>query len=126
MYAEPRATKDLDLWIGMDIKNAEKVIKALEKFSGAPVETTAQRLASPGSFIVFGREPQRVDILADIDGCDFEECYTRRVRTSRQGFTISVISLEDLIVNKKKAGRPQDLVDVKKLEKFQKEKKKKK
>lgn len=35
-YAEPRYTKDLDLWVSSDKDNAERVFKSLAEF-GAPL-----------------------------------------------------------------------------------------
>ena len=50
-HAQPRATKDLDLW----------------------------HLEDPRKFIRFGREPIAVEILPSIDGVDFDEAWARRV-----------------------------------------------
>jgi hypothetical protein len=35
LYAEPRDTKDLDLWIGTDTRNAAPVYSALKEFGAA-------------------------------------------------------------------------------------------
>jgi hypothetical protein len=41
-YAEPRFTKDLDLWVSTDAANAAAVFKALREF-GAPLENLTER-----------------------------------------------------------------------------------
>jgi hypothetical protein len=41
-HAEPRYTKDLDLWVSPDAENAERVYEALIRF-GAPISELAPR-----------------------------------------------------------------------------------
>jgi predicted nucleotidyltransferase len=48
---------------------------------------------------------------------DFEGSYARRACVSIEGVDVNVIGFEDLLVAKRAAGRPQDLVDVARLEK---------
>ena len=49
-YAEPRFTKDLDVWISTDASNAESVYKALLEF-GAPLKgLTVKDFAEDGYF----------------------------------------------------------------------------
>ena len=56
-YAQPRATKDLDLFIQCDPLNAEAAYDALTGF-GAPLENITPRdLQDSRRFIRFGREP---------------------------------------------------------------------
>jgi hypothetical protein len=82
-YAQPRATKDLDIFIGPDLKNAAVVWRALARF-GAPVgDITPQDLAEPGSIFRIGTPPIAVDILRDIDGVDFEQAFNRRQNSTR-------------------------------------------
>ena len=71
-HAQPRATKDLDLFIKADLENAQLAHKALASF-GAPLsEISVEDLSNPRKFFRFGREPLAVDILPGIDGVDFE------------------------------------------------------
>ena len=59
--------------------------------------------------------PLRIDVLFQIAGVDFEDCYARRIETDIGDLVVNFISLEDLIVNKETAGRHQDLADAEKL-----------
>jgi hypothetical protein len=43
-YTEPRYTKDLDLWIRADVKNANAVFQALKEF-GAPLASVDMPLS---------------------------------------------------------------------------------
>src|SRR5579862_5987549 len=72
IYAQPRATKDLDILVKADAENALAVFAALGQF-GAPLEgLTAADLSERGPFLRMGREPVEVDILTTIPGVDFD------------------------------------------------------
>ena len=75
--------------------------------------------------IVLGRPPSRIDVLNGIDGIDFDEAYERRQPVVVNGETCWFLSLEDLIAAKKAAGRPQDKLDLKGLQRESKLRKKK-
>ncbi len=118
LHGHSRATKDLDVWIGEDATNREAVLRALRAF-GAP-ETAIRNLASASKdeFVFLGRPPQRIDLLQSIPGVDdFEGGYVRRACVRVERVDVNVIGFEDLLVAKRAAGRPQDLVDVTRLEK---------
>ena len=114
-YAEPRATKDLDLLINNTAENAERVFGALQEF-GAPLSgMTPQEFQDEENFFVIGIKPNRSDILMQIPGLKFEEAWTRRKVLSVDGIALAVPHVEDLLAAKLAAGRPQDLVDAAKL-----------
>lgn len=112
-YAEPRATKYLDLFIRSEIENSEAVYRALAEF-GAPLAkvTPADFRDDPKSIFQLGMTPVRVDILQHIDGVNFAEAWERRVETKVDGIPAHVISSDLLIQNKLTSGRLQDLADV--------------
>lgn len=114
-YAQPRATKDIDLFVRADPANAKAIYAALEAF-GAPLSGIApEDLSNPGKFIRFGREPVAVDILPGIDGVSFDEAWERRVEgtiDSSTGLKAFFISKADLIASNLAAGRTRDLADV--------------
>lgn len=110
-YAEPRFTKDLDVLISTSATNAEAVFNALHEF-GAPLSgLTPKDFAEEGFFFQMGVPPVRVDVLMGIPGIQFEECWNRRTETDFDGLKVIFISKQDLIVSKRAAGRPQDLID---------------
>ena len=110
-YAEPRYTKDLDMWIRTDNANAEAVYKSLREF-GAPLEgLTARDFAEEGYFFRIGIPPIRVDIIMGIPGANFDECWQRRNEEDFDGLEVCFISKQDLIAAKRASGRPQDLID---------------
>jgi predicted nucleotidyltransferase len=110
-YAEPRYTKDLDLWISTDTRNAKAVYKALKEFGAPLVRLTEKDFAEEGYFYQMGVPPVRVDILMGIPGMEFEDAWERREEIEFDGLVVSFISKEDLITAKRASGRPQDLID---------------
>jgi hypothetical protein len=57
-----------------------------------------------------------VDILTTVDGLEFAACWERRVLRELGRASVPVLSIDDLIRNKKQVGRKQDLADVENLE----------
>ena len=111
-YAEPRYTKDLDLWISTDPENASAVFRSLQHF-GAPLEGLTQKdFAEDGFFYQMGVPPVRVDILMGIPGLNFQEAWNRRETVWFDELLVIFISRKDLIKAKRASGRPQDLIDV--------------
>lgn len=110
-YAEPRYTKDLDVWVSTDTSNAVAVYDALLEF-GAPLKgLTVNDFSEEGYFFQMGLPPVRVDVLMGIPGVEFKECWKRRVEADFDGLKVYFISKADLILAKRASGRPQDLID---------------
>jgi hypothetical protein len=111
-HAQPRATKDIDLFIKA---NAKAAYAALAACGGALEGIREEDFAEAGNFIRFGREPRAVDILPAIDGVEFNDAWDRRVSgviDPESGLTAFFISASDLVAAKIAAGRPQDIADV--------------
>lgn len=71
--------------------------------------------------VVFvGVPPLRIDFLLSIPGVDFDAAYARRTTGDWNGVAVSILSVDDLITNKKRVGRKQDLADVQALESLKK------
>jgi len=111
-HAEPRYTKDLDIYVDAARDNSERLKRALEEFAGPLPELSIEDLADPSRIIMMGRPPMRVDIIKAIDGVRFETAWKNRVRASLGGVRINLIARRDLIRNKRASGRPQDLLDL--------------
>ena len=117
-HAKPRATKDLDLLVSGEANNLALAAGALDAF-GAPANVvSAVRKLAPNEIAYLGVPPVRIDILRTADGIDTEACIDRAVTVHIDGLDVPVISLEDLITNKRAAGRPQDIADAEILERF--------
>jgi hypothetical protein len=117
-HAQPRATKDLDLFIKADPANAKAAHEALASFGAPLTDITVDDLTDPRKFVRFGREPVAVDILPGIDGVNFDEAWERRVVgliDEQKGLKAYFISRMDLIASKIAAGRMRDLADVEEI-----------
>jgi predicted nucleotidyltransferase len=125
-YAEPRYTKDLDVWISTDSTNAEAVYKSLREFGAPLTGLTSKDFSEDGFFFQMGVPPVRVDVLMGIPGVQFEECWKRRTEMDFDGLKIAFISKEDLITAKYASSRPQDLIDADLLSQTMRTKRKKK
>jgi len=115
-YGLPRATGDIDIWVGTSPENAARVWDALRRF-GAPLdEVSADDFRQPDLVFQIGVAPSRIDLLTSIDGLEFEEAWDGRVEAAIGEIHVSVISRAHLVINKRAAGRPQDLADLAWLE----------
>ena len=120
-YAEPRYTKDLDLWISTDPVNAAAVFKTLREFGAPLAGLTEADFAEEGYFFQMGVPPVRVDILMGIPGLDFDDAWEQRSEMDFDGLPVLFISKADLITAKRASGRPQDLIDADLLSEVEKE-----
>ncbi len=117
-HARPRFTKDLDVWVEPSPGNAERVVAALAAF-GAPLRThgvSADDFMRPGVVYQLGVVPNRIDVLTAVDGLVFADCWPRRVTSTYGTVPVAYLAKADLIVNKRTVARPQDLEDVRALE----------
>jgi hypothetical protein len=117
VHAEPRATKDLDIFIRTDEENSRAVYRALAAY-GAPLEgfLPSDFNDQQGSTFQIGQPPARIDILQRIDGIDFNEAWEDRVEGLVEGeIPAHVISRDHLIRNKLATGRARDIADIESL-----------
>jgi predicted nucleotidyltransferase len=116
VHGFPRATKDIDFFVWATPDNAANLMRALTKF-GAPLHDISEAdLSSEGTVFQIGNSPRRIDIITNISGVTFEQAYANKTTILIEGMEVPVISLEDLIANKRASARLQDLADVEKLE----------
>jgi hypothetical protein len=111
-YAEPRFTKDLDVWVEASPANAPRVIAALQTF-GVPMSgVTEADFGRPEITLQIGVAPNRIDVTTLIDGVAFESAWPNRTASVFGDQPIWIIGRRDLVANKQAAGRPQDLLDL--------------
>lgn len=121
LHGYNRSTKDIDIWIEDTLENRKRLRKALkEQGSGdySPIETM--------DFIPGWTDFQlnmgfKLDIMVSVKGLEqigFEECFKYAVVAEIESTTVRFLQYNHLIICKKAAGRPQDLVDIEELEKI--------
>lgn len=115
-HGYPRFTGDLDIWLKVSADNAAKIVAAINQFGMGSLGLTEADFLIHDNIIQIGFPPLRIDLLSDIDGVSFDECYINKVRANHDGFVYNIISYDDLIKNKKASNRGKDIGDIENLE----------
>jgi hypothetical protein len=115
LHGYPRYTKDLDVWIEPTAENAQNVLNALIAFGFGSLDINIGDLLEENTIIQLGYPPNRIDLITTLSGLAFEDCYRQRVQVEIQDLHIDFIDSENLKINKKATGRPQDLADLENL-----------
>jgi hypothetical protein len=115
IHGYPRATIDLGVWVRAEPENADRVIAAVRDFGFDPLTLRQQLFVDPRSIVRFGVPPFRIEVMTTIDGVEFSPCWSRALTCDLDGVSVPVISLADLKVNKRAAGRHKDLNDLENL-----------
>ena len=113
VHAQPRMTKDLDVFIESSPANALATYKGLAEFGAPLTKFTVEDFADGKTVGRFGVPPICFEVIQSISGVDFATVYKNSVPVVIDGeIRARYISAEDLITNKLASGRPQDLADV--------------
>ena len=116
VHGYPRSTMDIDLLVMPDQENALLTLQALDDFGAAIQDLSAEDLQREGLIFQIGVAPCRIDILTSIDGLKFEDAFTNSELINIEGIPIHVLSIPDLIINKRATGRTKNLADAEMLE----------
>ena len=115
IHGYPRTTKDLDICINKNEVNASKLLQILEDFGFGSLNFKIEDFVKDNMITQLGYEPIRIDILNDLNGVDFDVAFQNKRVVQMNGVPTNFIGYYELIENKQKVGRDQDLLDVKKL-----------
>lgn len=114
-YGYPRATGDMDIWIAVNETNALKISNVIIEF-GMPKEIVDKKMFLVKDKVIrMGNPPVRIEVITGVSGLDFDNCYSRKVTADIDELSVYIISLNDLKINKKAAGRHKDLDDLEHL-----------
>lgn len=116
-----RSTYDIDLWIEKTKQNVQNIYKALNEF-GVPFSINHDDFLEPNSVLQIGIEPNRIDILTDIDGLSFQEAWKNRELVEFDDLKAFSLNINDLIKNKEASNRPKDNLDLVQLQELIKSK----
>ena len=118
-HGYPRATSDIDIWVGRSPENAKRVVAAIREFGfdtpNLTPNLTPELFQEDRKIVRMGHPPVRIELMNGIDGVMFDECRKNLIETDLDGIPVPVISLSDLKANKKASGRPKDLDDLEQL-----------
>ena len=114
LHGYVRTTGDLDLWLNRTPENYKRFIAAGNIFGLPTSEMTEQKFLYDKGIDVFsfGRPPNGLDIMLDVKGLIFKECFDLSSMYETDDIKIRLINYNHLIVAKKASGRPKDLVDI--------------
>lgn len=116
-HGYPRATGDIDIWVEPSAENSERIYRSMVAF-GAPLhEIDETTFVKPDIVFQIGVAPRRIDIITAISGVGFNDAYQQRQIVEMEGLSIPILSLGDLIRNKRATGRDKDRLDADQLEK---------
>ncbi len=116
IHGHPRYTGDLDIWLNPTKKNAALILKSVNEFGFSSFNLATEDFTKPGNVIQLGHPPLRIDLLTEIDGVSFKECFVNRKEVIIDELVINFIGYYDLLQNKKKSGRPRDIDDIDNLQ----------
>lgn len=116
LYGYVRATVDLDIWISANSSNARRVCQALAAFGAPMTGIGPQDFEREGVVFQIGVAPCRIDVITRIDGVCYSDAASRASSRQIDGVPVRVISVDDLIANKRASGRTKDLADAEILE----------
>ncbi len=111
-----RSTADMDIWVDKTKENYKRLKKALLQF-GAPAFSENEFLGNEFNVWGYGREPNRIEIMNEIKGLQFEESYEKCKTYEQDNLKIRYIHFNDLLDAKKAAGRFKDKDDIEQLNK---------
>ena len=114
-HGYPRPTGDIDFWVAISPENAERLVQVFSEFGFDLPNLSAQLFLKPKQVVRIGVPPVRIEVLTNVSGVEFNECYLHRTKGEIEGVPISIISLEHLKANKRAAGRHRDLNDLENL-----------
>lgn len=110
-HAKPRYTKDMDLWVEGSQENLRRANLALSEF-GRP---TLPPFEEPDGIVQIGLAPDRIDLILNLPGIEFEEAWTDRVIDDYGEVAANWISLDGLLRIKERIAAPRHQEDARVL-----------
>ena len=110
-----RYTSDMDIWILSNKTNAKKIVNVLKDFNIPNAEELFSIFISEKRVFGMGMPPYKIEVINQIDGVNFNECYRNKLLINVDNIPVYYIGLKDLRINKKASGRYKDLNDLEHL-----------
>jgi hypothetical protein len=114
-HGHPRFTGDIDFFVRATPENAQRIMDVLQAFGFGGIGVVTGDFLAPNRVVQLGRPPARIDLMTSISGVEFDAAWGSRAPAPLDGQPVSFLGWEDLIRNKKAAGRDKDRADVRKL-----------
>ena len=115
IHGFPRTTGDIDFWVKPSKENAQRIVTTLIEFGFGSLDINIEDFTKENSVVQLGFPPNRIDIMTNVSGIDFDECWQNKKEVIFEEEKINFISLHYLRLNKKSTGRDKDNLDLKNL-----------
>lgn len=121
MYGYGRNTGDIDIFIEDSIVNRKNLREALKQAKIGDFENLNTMQLIPGWTDITLNFNLRLDIMTSVKGLEnktFEQLLEKAYITEISDIPVYFLDYENLIIAKKAANRPKDLLDIEELEKL--------
>ncbi len=108
----PRYTGDIDIFYRLGEENTQRLAAAMTEFA---IPIRAEELNQPSAMVRMGAKPMMLELINEISGVSFEQAWSNRAELDLSDLKVPLISLADLRINKRAAGRNKDLADLEEL-----------
>ncbi len=117
LHGRQRTTGDMDIWVKPTKENFALLMKAFREF-GLPAVIPLSDFLNPEvkDVFSFGRSPVAIDIMTQVKGLAFDECFAQASSFEDEGLSIRTININHLLEAKKAAGRHKDFDDIEHLQ----------
>ncbi len=115
-HGRPRFTNDLDILVEPSKDNSRKTYEALKDFGADISNIKEDYFKKTGNFYQIGVPPVQIHLLNSIAGVEPGKALKNKVKSNYGNTPAYFIALEDLLQNKKAAGREMDKLDIRVLE----------
>lgn len=113
-HGSPRYSADFDTFVRATRANLLRVMAALEIFGATELARTLEPeiWAKSGATVRLGSPPLQVDVLLRLTGASYDQVSAGAVAGEYGPVPVRFIGLQELLTNKRAAGREKDLADV--------------
>lgn len=113
LYGEPRLTRDIDITVGLNASEHERIEKVAERVGLEVVVENPKEFVNRTMVLPTRDESSGIRVDFVFSNSVFEKSALKRVkRVNILGKPVRFASVEDVIVQKLVAGRPRDMEDV--------------
>jgi hypothetical protein len=119
LHGYSRSTGDMDIWVDRTADNYRRISRAFLEFGMPMFDMTEKNFLTDfkNDVFTFGRPPSSIDVMVEVKGMNFDECYANAVFFEDDGLKIRTIHYNNLISAKRASGRLKDLDDLDNLDK---------
>ena len=111
-HGAPRFTGDMDVLVRPDVRNARRIVAALDDFGFTSLGLTVEDFANPGKVVQLGVAPVRIDIVTSLTGVSWKEAVRGREAGLYGDLKVYYLGRRQFARNKRALGRKKDLADL--------------